>query len=167
MFEYWDLYDENKNKLDKVVKRGDKLNDNEYHLVVNVWIKNENNRYLISQRSENKKHPLLWECTGGSAIKNESSIDAAIREAKEELGIELNKLEGKLIGSKRRYYPGCPDILDAWIFKYNDISTSEIKIQKEEVNDVKWASVEEIRKLYVENKFESNDFFEEALRYEI
>ena len=38
--EYWDIYDEFKNKTGKVLKRGDKLNDDEYHLVTNAWIKN-------------------------------------------------------------------------------------------------------------------------------
>ena len=32
--EYWDLYDKNRQKLNKVVKRGDYLKDDEYHLVV-------------------------------------------------------------------------------------------------------------------------------------
>lgn len=46
--EYWDLYDKNRNKLNKIVKRGDKLADDEYHIVVNVWLKNKNNEFLIS-----------------------------------------------------------------------------------------------------------------------
>lgn len=29
--EYWDLYDKDKNKLNKTVKRGDYLSDDEYH----------------------------------------------------------------------------------------------------------------------------------------
>ena len=82
MIEYWDLYDKNRNKLEKTVKRGDYLNDDEYHLVINAWIKNSKNEFLITQRSINKKHPLMWECTGGSALINETSIDAALREVK-------------------------------------------------------------------------------------
>lgn len=52
--EYWDLYDKDKNKLNKTVKRGDYLSDDEYHLVVNAWIMNDKNEFLISQRSSNK-----------------------------------------------------------------------------------------------------------------
>lgn len=59
--EYWDLYDKDKNKLNKTVKRGDYLSDDEYHLVVNAWIMNDKNEFLISQRSANKKHPLMWD----------------------------------------------------------------------------------------------------------
>ena len=162
MIEYWDVYDKDRNKTGKIVKRGDKLNDNEYHLVVNVWIKNSKNEFLITQRSENKKHPLMWECTGGSALEGEDSLTSAVRETKEELGIDLNKEESKFIGRTFRYYSDCPDILEVWLFK-SDILLNEITIQKEEVNDVMWASKERIKELYKNNKFEANAFFEEAL----
>lgn len=162
MFEYWDLYDKNRNKLNKVVKRGDTLSDDEYHLVVNAWVKNKNNEFLITQRAAHKSHPLMWECTGGSALSCEDSIDAAIREVKEELGIEVDSKFSSFVGTTTRYYKGCPDILDVWIFE-SDATLEDIKIQEEEVNDVMWASVDEIKKLYKENKFEANAFFEQVL----
>ena len=40
MAEYWDIYDKNFEKINKTVKRGDKLEDDEYHLVINAWIVN-------------------------------------------------------------------------------------------------------------------------------
>ena len=164
MVEYWDLYDENRNKLDKVVKRGDKLEDNEYHLVVNAWIKNSDNKFLITQRAAHKSHPMMWECTGGSALKGESSLDAAVREIKEELGIKIDKENAKLIGSTLRYYKNCPDILDVWLFEDN-IDIKDVMIQEEEVNDVMWSSGEEIEKLINEGKFEANAFCIEVLNY--
>lgn len=162
MAEYWDLYDKDRNKLEKVVKRGDKLQDDEYHLVVNAWIKNSKNEFLITRRSANKAHPLMWECTGGSAIKGESSLQAALREVKEELGVEVNPETGKFIGSTLRYYPNCPDILDVWIFE-SDVSINKVTIQKEEVCDVMWANAEKIKELYNGNQFEANAYFEEIV----
>ena len=162
MPELWDLYDKERNKINKIVKRGDKLNDDEYHLVVNSWIKNDKNEFLITQRSENKSHPLMWECTGGSAILGEDSITAAIREVKEELGIDVNKKTAKYVGSTLRYYPNCPDILDIWIFKSN-VSIKEVKIQEEEVNDAMWATKEKIMELYENGKFDANAYFEDII----
>lgn len=52
--EKWDLYDKNRNKLNKVVNRGDYLSDDEYHLVVNAWIKNDKDEFLITQRNAKK-----------------------------------------------------------------------------------------------------------------
>ena len=93
----------------------------------------------------------------------ETSIDAAIREAKEELGIDISKGESKYIGFTLRYYPTCDDILEVWLFRINDAEKQEIVIQKEEVNDAKWLSREEIRNLYNQGKFEANAFFNEIV----
>ena len=115
--EYWDLYDSNKNMLERKAIRGEKLDDNEFHLVVNAWVKNKNGKFLISQRSINKSHPLVWEVTGGSALMGEGSIDAAIRELKEELNFDVSKEEAIYIGSTLRFYPNCNDILEVWLFE--------------------------------------------------
>ena len=162
MEEYWDLYDKNRNKLDKRAKRGDKLDEGEYHLVVNAWIKNKDNQFLITQRSANKKFAYMWECTGGSALQGETSIQAAVREIKEELGINIDENTGKLIGTKLRHYPHRPDILDVWLFE-SDVLIEQVEIQEDEVCDVMLASVDEIMKLYKENKFMANAFFEDVL----
>ncbi len=162
MVEYWDLYDKNRTKLSKVIKRGDKLNDDEYHLVVNAWIKNDKDEFLITQRAANKTNPLLWETTGGSALLGESSMEAALREVKEELGIDVDPKTGTFLGSTLRYYPDCPDILDVWLFESN-VSLEEVKIQEEEVNDAMWVSKEEILELYQKGKFDSNFGFQELI----
>ena len=163
MIEYWDVYDKNRNKLDKVVQRGDSLKEDEYHIVVCVWIRNEEGKFLISRRAPNKKHPLLWEAGGGSALQNETSLDAALREVKEELGITLDPNKGKLFNSNLRIYPNCSDIYDVWIFE-NNTSISDVILQKEEVCDAKWATIDEIKLLAESNQFDVNPFFEEVLQ---
>ena len=86
--EKWDLYDKNRNKLNKIVDRGSVLSDDEYHLVVNGWVKNDKDEFLITQRAPHKSFPYMWECTGGSAVSGETSLEAVAREVKEELGDE-------------------------------------------------------------------------------
>lgn len=163
--EIWDLYDKNRNKLEKCIRRGEKLKDGEYHLVINAWIKNKEGKFLITQRAANRSFAYMWECTGGSALAGESSIEAAMREIKEELGIEIDVNTAKLLGSTLRFYPNCSDILDVWIFE-DDTAIESIKIQKEEVCQAMWATPEVIRNLYSEHKFEANAFFEKALNYQ-
>lgn len=160
--EEWDLYDENFNKLDKTVFRGDKLSDDEYHLVINAWIINDNGEFLITQRSPNKPHPCMWECTGGSALKGESDLDACMREIKEELDIDIDRTSAQFIGQATRYYAGCPDILRVYLFKDNT-PIGLVKIQEEEVMDAMWADRETILKLYNTGKFEANPYFMEIL----
>ena len=103
MSEMWDLYDRNRKMLDKKVIRGEKLSDDDYHLVTNAWIRNSEGKYLISQRVEWKAHPLMWECTGGSVLMGEDTYHGAIREAKEELGIDISNAPYAFVGSTTRY----------------------------------------------------------------
>ena len=149
--EIWDLYDENKKVTGKTCIRGEEIPDGYYHLVVHVWIKNNKGEYLISQRSETRKaDPLKWECTGGSVLKGETSLDGAIRETKEEVGIELNKDKGKIVYTKvRKTFKDRKfnDIMDAWLFEYNgDVNLNNATT--EEVKDFKWMNREEIKELY-------------------
>ncbi len=160
--EYWDLYDYYGNKKNKKAIRGSKLNNDDYHIVVNAWIMNSKGEFLITQRSAHKSHPLMWECTGGSALRGEKPLDAAVREVKEELGISVDKKNAQLIGTTRRFYKNCPDILFVWLFK-EDIPLKRVKVQEEEVNDVMWASPEKIITLLKNNKFEANSLFNKII----
>ncbi len=86
--EKWDLYTKYREKSGKEQIRGEKIPNGFYHLVVHVWIRNCKGEYLISQRSVSRPtFPLMWECVGGSVLMGESSIDGALREVKEEVGL--------------------------------------------------------------------------------
>lgn len=154
--EIWDLYDNNRNKTGLEHIRGNDLPDDLYHLVVSVWIKNKEGMYLIAQRSETRKSfPLMWECVGGSVLKDEASLDGALREVKEEVGIDLNRENGKLVFSEIRHIidgKKFNDILDVWLFNYD----GEVNLENattDEVCQVKWLSKEEIKEIADENKF--------------
>ena len=104
----------------------------------------------------------MWECVGGSVLKGENSLQGAIRETKEEVGIDLKKSEGKLIYSKiRKIVNGKKfnDIMDVWLFEYN----GEVNLKKattDEVRDIKWMKKEEIKKLLESNKLvQTLDYF--------
>ena len=161
MKEKWNLYNKNGKKLKRECYRGEKLKNNEYHKVVGVWIKNKDNKLLISQRVKEKKHPLMWETTGGSVQYNESEFDAAIREAKEELNIDLTNKKYTLVGKQNRYFTNCNDIYYVYLFEVEEFN--DIIVQKEEVNDYKWATIEEIKNIQDEDKFITTPYYEEIL----
>lgn len=148
--EIWDLYDKNKRKLGRTAVRGDDLAEGEYHLVVHIWIKNGEGKYLISQRAATRPtFPLMWECPGGSVIAGENGLDGALRETKEEVGIDLDPKKGSLLFTKVRDAEGGKkfnDILEAWQFFYDgDVDLS--RATTNEVAKTKWLSLDEIRAL--------------------
>ena len=104
--ELWDAYDMNLNKIkDKTLIRGEAVPDGMYHLVCEVIVKHTDGTYLLMQRDKNKHYGEYWEATaGGSALQGENPLECAIRELREETGInETNLVElGRVVQSTGR-----------------------------------------------------------------
>lgn len=154
MAELWDIYNENRIRTGRTIERGQSLAEGEYHLVVQVWIRNREGKWLISRRSPNKHLPLLWEPTGGSVLAGEDSLTGALRETKEELGITLNPAKGELIHSIRRDAPkwSLPGFLDIWVFQ-DDTPIEAVVLQEGETCDAMWADKETILRMIDEKSF--------------
>jgi len=147
MEEYWDVYDENREFTGKTIKRGEPFGENEFYVCCEVWIVNSQKRMLVTQRHPDKKAGGQWEFTGGGVLAGESTLLAALREVKEELGIGLDKTELKLHGVyKHRNY-----FMDIYVVK-KDIKDEDIVLDKNEVVDWKWLSGAEIEKIIEEEK---------------
>ena len=152
--EIWDLYNRNREVIGEHI-RGSELPPDGFHLVVHVWIRNHAGKYLMTQRSAKKAtFPLAWECVGGSIVQGESSIHGAVREVKEEVGIDLRATDGQLLFTKirgtiagKRYN----DIVDVWLFRY-DGDVSLANATTDEVMQLRWMDRAEIEKLRQENK---------------
>ena len=115
-----------------------------YTLSVSVWLTNGRGEYLLSKRHPAKKFPNLWECTGGGALAGEESLEAGVREVREELGIVLRPGEGGLIYRTRR--DEFRDFYDVWLFRCG-APLSSLTLQPEEVTEARWASRGEIKRL--------------------
>ena len=154
--EIWDLYNENRELLGKDHIRGEQLPIDGYHLVVHVWIRNSNGQYLISQRSANRPtHPLMWECVDGSVVKGEDSLQGALREVKEEVGIDLLPEKGQVVLSdikKIEFGKVANKIVDVWLFDY-DGEVDLGNATTDEVAQVAWMNREQIKELFEHNMF--------------
>jgi isopentenyldiphosphate isomerase len=154
--EYWDLYNKDRQKLNKTHIRGEKINNGEYHIVVNIWIINDENKILLTQRHPQKTFPLKWESTGGSVIAGEDSFTGALREVEEEIGIKLQKENGRLIDTIRRKdgikccrtcpESSCKCIKDIYLFAEN-ANIEKAKLQEEEVIGIKWVTIKEFEEM--------------------
>jgi DNA-binding Xre family transcriptional regulator/isopentenyldiphosphate isomerase len=161
--EIWDLYDENRELLGKDHVRGEQLPIGGYHLVVHVWIRNSKGEYLISQRSANRPtFPLVWECVDGSVVKGEDSLQGALREVKEEVGVDLLPEKGQVILSdmkKIEFGKVVNKIVDVWLFDY-DGEVDLGNATTDEVAQVAWMNREQIKELFEHNMFvETLEYF--------
>ena len=147
MAELWDIYDINKKKIGKTAERDIyQFKEGEYHIVVTGIIINSKKEILISKRAKRKKFGLMWECSGGSILAGETSLEGIIRELKEELGIEFSKKEAIFLKEIRRdKIP--PDFKDIWLFK-KDIDEREIIFPDGEAIDAKWVTIDKFIQMY-------------------
>lgn len=137
--ELWDIYDENRQLTGRLQRRGDPMQEGDYHLSVHVWMQNSRGEFLITQRSPNKGYPLMWESTGGSALTGDDSLTAALREVEEETGLQLKKENGKVLLSLKR----TNDFCDVWYFR-QDFDLKDVVLQEGETVDKKYATAGEI-----------------------
>lgn len=154
--EYWDIYDSNKQLTGRKMKRNDWiLQDGEYHLSVLGAIKRPDGKYLITKRVMTKDWaPGWWEISGGAAIAGETSLEAVIREVKEETGLDVSKADGGFVFSYHRENPGKGDNYFVDIYKFTmDFNESDVCIQKSEAADFKLATLDEIKELAREGIF--------------
>lgn len=163
--ELWDVYNINREKTGKVIDRHgcEILQDGEYHLVTEAIIINSKQEILMSKRAEFKtKYPLMWECNGGSVKSGEDTLQAILRELKEELGISLN--ENEAIFYKTIRDDKAKDFKDIWIFR-KDIDLKELSFTDNEVIEAKWVSIKEFEKMRKNNDIVPTiDFDEKELK---
>lgn len=114
-----------------------------WHRAVAVFILNDKNEVLLQKRSRKKKMwPGMWDISaGGHVLAGEMGFQAAIRECYEELGITI--VQSDLL------YIGCAmstnhmkeivnnHVNEFYVAKIRDIP-SELRLQGEEVESVKW-----------------------------
>lgn len=153
--EKWDLYTKYREKTGKEHIRGEEIPEGLYHLVVHVWIRNSRGEYLLSRRAADRPtYPFFWETVGGSVLQGETSIEGAVREVKEEVGITLSPESGQLAFTKIRDTVNGEkfrDILDVWVFYYDgeaDLTAATTK----EVAECKWLRSDQIYDLFQEQK---------------
>jgi isopentenyldiphosphate isomerase len=155
--ELWDVYDENREKTGRTHERGIPMKEGDYHMVIHVWIVNDSGEILIQKRQPWKEGwPNMWDgSAAGSAVVGDSSVDAAMRETKEELGIDLDISKGEKLFSVK-FSSGFDDI---WLVRQN-VDIGDLKLQYEEVADAKWASETEIKQMVFKGDFIAYDYLD-------
>ena len=147
--ELLDIYDNNGNPTGKTIIRGDnrvKLNNNEHIAVAVIIIENNNKKFLIQKTSKQKGSK--YSLTGGHIKSKDTPRETIIKEVSEELGIDISN------DSIKDYGFICYDMPLRYIYYLKkDININNIKLQKEEVEYVKYMTKKEVKELIKDNKF--------------
>ena len=158
--EYWDLFDSDRILKVKHHRRGEKIPDGLFHIVIHSWIVDKSGLFLMSQRQEGRAYAYKWERTGGSVLEGEESFDGALREVQEELGLDLSENLHFFIKSvkRERYH----DFFDAWLFIV-DKDEIQCHINTEEVRDFRWFELDELNELNKKGEIvPSSTYYEEV-----
>ena len=151
-----DLLNDRKELIGETCERNS-VPEGKYRLSIHIWIVNDKNEILIQQRSASRKmFPNMWTNTGGACIAGETSIETVFRELQEELNVIPNIDNLELIASYKRK----KDYVDVWLLKQN-ININDLKFNDNEVQAAKWVSIEEWKKLLIEEQAvkSSTDYF--------
>ncbi len=148
--ELFDLYTPDREKTGRTMVRGEPEPEGLYRLVVHVCIFDPQGRMLIQQRQPFKKGwSNLWDISvGGSAVAGDTSRSAAERETREELGLDID-----LSGER-------PTMTIYWEHGFDDyyvvnqaVDMDSLRLQYEEVQQVRWATLEEILEMIDDGRF--------------
>lgn len=120
---------------------------------VKIIIQNEDGKYLLVKRADKEKieHYGNWECPGGKLEENETFENAALRESKEEVNLDI-----EIIKTVKEIEKDGEII--AIVFLGKPLS-SEVIISEEHSN-FKWFSYEELKEL---ESITYKDFFLELI----
>lgn len=139
--EVWDAYNKEFEKIEGMTLiRGEAIPDGVYHLVSDVIVRHADGTYLLMQRDSRKHFSGMWEATaGGSALTREGPLACAIRELREETGIESEELTevGRVVNDHNH-------TLYVEFLCVTDCEKEQVTLQEGETSAFRWVTKDEL-----------------------
>jgi isopentenyl-diphosphate delta-isomerase type 1 len=133
--------------------------DGDWHRTVHVWILNSKNQLLLQRRSPQKKNfPNMWDISAAGHIDaGEDSIDTAIRETKEEIGVDLAPTDLELLFTQTQQFAlnqgtFVENKFDDVYLVRRDVDIAGLVLQPEEVTEMRFIDVSEFEQWVSEDR---------------
>lgn len=141
--EVWDAYKEDETLAGIDLIRGEKIPKGLYHGVSEIFVLHIDGTVLLTQRDYNKpNYPGLFVSgAGGSILKGETFLEGAIRELREETGIDCKELKSiYTITANNTIYKGYLCMVS--------VDKNSIVLQEGETIAYKWITKKEFLDFY-------------------
>ncbi len=160
MIEYLDILDANGDKTGVTKPKSDAHRDGDWHRTAYIWFVNSKGEVLLQKRSLKKDTSGgLWDISAaGHVSAGQTSIEGAIRETREELGVDIlpedlqfictAKTEGKPRQNPQFHNR---EFQDSYLVR-RDLDISKLTLQASEVDEVKWVDIHEFKKWTLEER---------------
>lgn len=148
--ELFDILDKDGMPTGRTKPRGIPFEEGEFRRVIHIVILSSDNKMLIQQRQFFKSgYPGQWDVTvGGSVLAGETGREAAQRELGEEIGLSFDFSDVRPVVTLA-FDRGFDDF---FVF-VKDVDINSLKLQPEEVRDVKWADCQTVLQMIKDREF--------------
>ena len=149
MREERDLYNNQLELTGKTYFKGDEIPNGYFPMVVMIAIQNTDGKFLMQKRVESKGGD--WGVTGGHPKSGETPLEGIITEVREELGLDFSNEKFT------EYDSGC-DGNDCYkmYFVNKDVDLKDVRIQEDELSEVKWFSMDELKHMVAIKELNEN-----------
>lgn len=139
-----------------------------WHIHVGIWIMNEKGELLFQKRAATKKRNAnKWSRTGGHVDTGETPLKGLQREVQEEVGVKIPEDKIELINVEKVDYNESNRHFTYNYFACVNYKIQDYTMQKEEVSDLKYISIEEMQEIKKNNDenytFTSWENFDEVI----
>ena len=148
MIEKLDILDESGNPTGETEKRSIIHSSGLWHRVVHIYLYrkiNKTTELLVHLRAKTKDlHPNTWDTRFGGHVKAGDSLDTAVKkELLEEIGLQINSHKITLGPTYKKLNFPNNEFVTAFFYEF-DGDIKELSFKDQEVQQVKWMSVEDI-----------------------
>ncbi len=148
-----EIVDENGNYTGQVMDKEEAHDKNLLHNEVGIFIINDKKEILLQKRSANKRfNPNKWGLCAGHVDAYETLEEAALREIKEEVGLDVSIEELIPYGEKEVTIKDSNSHITYFYYVKCNKKEDEFIIQEEELSKVKWFNIDEIIMMIKEGK---------------